>query len=182
MKITVRNIARIIFGNICFLVLTFFIISAFLNFYMNIMDFRVNNMCVKQKISEVNVMENASKITFGAVVLLLLVAIVLSAISVSVGFSIKNSVKAAGKNNVTEDVPANANVDGTSSTAGEKKAIYRVCSESGTVVVKNAVGKTVKTLDIRLSFLPEADRAALEKGIDIFTDGELSALIADYTR
>ena len=49
-------------------------------------------------------MENASKITFGAVVLLLLVAIVLSAISVSVGFSIKNSVKAAGKNNVTEDV------------------------------------------------------------------------------
>ena len=63
-------------------------------------------------------MENASKITFGAVVLLLLVAIVLSAISVSVGFSIKNSVKAAGKNNVTEDVPANANVDGTSSTAG----------------------------------------------------------------
>ena len=149
---------------------------------MNIMDFRVNNMCVKQKISEVNVMENASKITFGAVVLLLLVAIVLSAISVSVGFSIKNSVKAAGKNNVTEDVPANANVVGTSSTAGEKKAIYRVCSESGTVVVKNAAGKTVKTLDIRLSFLPEADRAALEKGIDIFTDGELSALIADYTR
>ena len=48
--------------------------------------------------------------------------------------------------------------------------------------MKNAAGKTVKTLDVRLSFLPEEDRAALEKGIDIFTEGELSALIADYTR
>ena len=38
-------------------------------------------------------MENANKITFGAVVLLLLTAVILSAISVSVGCSIKNSVK-----------------------------------------------------------------------------------------
>ena len=147
---------------------------------MNIMDFWVNNMCMKQKISEVNVMENASKITFGAVVLLLLIAVVLSAISVSVGLSLKNSGQ-VGKNENTDDIAANATV-GTSSVTEEKKAIYKVCSENGVVTVKNAAGNTVKTLDVRTSFLPEADRAALEKGIDIFTEGELSALIADYSR
>lgn len=127
-----------------------------------------------------NVMENASKITFGAVVLLLLIAVVLSAISVSVGLSLKNSGQ-VGKNQNTDDIAANATVD-TSGIPEEKKAIYKVCSEDGVIIVKNAAGNTVKTLDVRTSFLPEADRAALEKGIDIFTEGELSAILADYSR
>lgn len=130
-----------------------------------------------------NVMENANKITFGAVVLLLLTAVILSAISVSVGCSIKNSVK-LGSNKDTADIPVNANVDENTATepTKEKKVICRIVSENGFVAVKNTNGKIIRKSDIRTAFLPQSDREELEKGIDIYDESELNLLLADYGR
>ncbi len=127
-------------------------------------------------------MENAtSKITFGAVVMLLIIAVVLSAISVSVCFSIKNSVT-AGKEENTEDIPVIAPVDGTTSSENTKKLLYRVCDVDGVITVKNSSGSIVRTLDVRTAFLPEEDQKALRDGIEIFSESELTELIGDYAK
>ena len=127
-------------------------------------------------------MENAtSKITFGAVVMLLIIAVVLSAISVSVCFSIKNSVT-AGKEENTEDIPVIAPGDGTTSSENTKKLLYRVCDVDGVITVKNSSGSIVRTLDIRTAFLPEEDQKALRDGIEIFSESELTELIGDYAQ
>ena len=127
-------------------------------------------------------MENAtSKITFGAVVMLLIIAVVLSAISVSVCFSIKNSVT-AGKEENTEDIPVIAPGDGTTSSENTKKLLYRVCDVDCVITVKNSSGSIVRTLDVRTAFLPEEDQKALRDGIEIFSESELTELIGDYAQ
>ena len=127
-------------------------------------------------------MENAtSKITFGAVVMLLIIAVVLSAISVSVCFSIKNSVT-AGKEENTEDIPEINPGDGTTSSENTKKLLYRVCDVDGVITVKNSSGSIVRTLDVRTAFLPEEDQKALRDGIEIFSESELTELIGDYAQ
>ena len=127
-------------------------------------------------------MENAtSKITFGAVVMLLIIAVVLSAISVSVCFSIKNSVT-AGKEENTEDIPVIAPGGGTTSSENTKKLLYRVCDVDGVITVKNSSGSIVRTLDVRTAFLPEEDQKALRDGIEIFSESELTELIGDYAQ
>lgn len=127
-------------------------------------------------------MENAtSKITFGAVVMLLIIAVVLSAISVSVCFSIKNSVT-AGKEENAEDIPVIAPGDGTTSSENTKKLLYRVCDVDGVITVKNSSGSIVRTLDVRTAFLPEEDQKALRDGIEIFSESELTELIGDYAQ
>ena len=127
-------------------------------------------------------MENAtSKITFGAVVMLLIIAVVLSAISVSVCFSIKDSVT-AGKEENTEDIPGIAPGDGTTSSENTKKLLYRVCDVDGVRTVKNSSGSIVRTLDVRTAFLPEEDQKALRDGIEIFSESELTELIGDYAQ
>ena len=127
-------------------------------------------------------MENAtSKITFGAVVMLLIIAVVLSAISVSVCFSIKNSVT-AGKEENMEDIPVIAPGDGTTSSENTKKLLYRVCDVDGVITVKNSSGSIVRTLDVRTAFLPEEDQKALRDGIEIFSESELTELIGDYAQ
>ena len=127
-------------------------------------------------------MENAtSKITFGAVVMLLIIAVVLSAISVSVCFSIKNSVT-AGKEENTEDIPVIDPGDGTTSSENTKKLLYRVCDVDGVITVKNSSGSIVRTLDVRTAFLPEEDQKALRDGIEIFSESELTELIGDYAQ
>ncbi len=127
-------------------------------------------------------MENAtSKITFGAVVMLLIIAVVLSAISVSVCFSIKNSVT-AGKEENTEDISVIAPGDGTTSSENTKELLYRVCDVDGVITVKNSSGSIVRTLDVRTAFLPEEDQKALRDGIEIFSESELTELIGDYAQ
>ena len=127
-------------------------------------------------------MENAtSKITFGAVVMLLIIAVVLSAISVSVCFSIKNSVT-AGKEENTEDIPVIAPGDGTTSSENTKKLLYRVCDVDSVITVKNSSGSIVRTLDVRTAFLPEEDQKALRDCIEIFSESELTELVGDYAQ
>lgn len=119
------------------------------------------------------------KITFGAAVMLLIVAVVLSAISVSVCFSIRNSV-AAEKEENTADIPVIAPAEATTSSGNVKKLLYRVCEADGFIAVKNADGNIVRTLDVRTAFLPEEDREALREGIEVFSESELTELIGDY--
>lgn len=127
-------------------------------------------------------MENATgKITFGAVVMLLIIAVVLSAISVSVCFSIKNSV-VAGKEENTKDIPVIASGDGTTSSENTKKLRYTMCDVDGVITVKSSDGSIVRTLDVRTAFLPEEDKKALKNGIEIFSESELAELIGDYAQ
>ncbi len=127
------------------------------------------------------VMENNAlgKATLGAVVMLLIVAVVLSAISVSVCFSIRNSV-AAEKEENTEYIPVIAPAGETTSSGNVKKLLYRVCEADGFIAIKNADGNIVRTLDVRTAFLPEEDREALKAGIEVFSESELTELIGDY--
>ena len=125
-------------------------------------------------------METTNRFAAGMIALLSIIAVVLAVITMSVCFSIKAAVEAnsGGK----EDAVAAAATDGKApdGTTESKKALYRVISDNGTIAVKDGEGKTTRTLNVPVAFLPESDREALRNGIEIFSEAELEALIQDY--
>lgn len=56
---------------------------------------------------------------------------------------------------------------------------YTVTSENGYVAVREESGETVQT-EVRVSMLPEADRARLETGIECGDERELAKVMEGY--
>lgn len=125
-------------------------------------------------------METSNKFSYGALLFLLVLTMLLSVITMSVCFSIKGAIPAESGGG---DVPAVAKVDGTTSstesTTTAKSSLYILCEEEGAIVVKSG-GETLRTLGTPAAFLPEADRALLAAGIEIESDEQLAAAIQDY--
>ena len=56
---------------------------------------------------------------------------------------------------------------------------YTITSENGYVVVREESGETVRT-EVRVSMLPEADRARLENGIECGDERELAKVMENF--
>lgn len=125
-------------------------------------------------------METSNKFSYGALLFLLVLTMLLSVITMSVCFSIKGTIPT---DTGGDDVPAAAKVGGTTSSAEStttaKTSMYMICEEDGAIVVKSG-GETVRTLSTPAAFLPEKDRELLAAGIGIESDEALIAAIQDY--
>lgn len=124
-------------------------------------------------------METTNKFTLGILFFLLLFVIVLSVITMSVCFSIKDGI-AVQAEQTSGGLPANADVDDKPSDA--KTAIYVLCESEGIIAVKDANGEIVRTVNSYTAFMPEADREALKAGIPVYSEAELASLIEDLTK
>ena len=59
--------------------------------------------------------------------------------------------------------------------------LYTVTISDGWVVIRNGEGNLFETLDVCAFTLPEADQAALEKGITLYSEEALLSILEDYT-
>lgn len=137
-------------------------------------------MCDQYNMARGGKMETANRFAAGMIALLSVVAVIIAVITMSVCFSIKATVEAsAGK---PDDAVAAAATDKTATkNDGEtKKALYKLISEDGVIAVKDADGKTVRTLVTQVKFLTDNDRELLNRGIEVFSDEELETLVQDY--
>ena len=125
-------------------------------------------------------METTNRFAAGMIALLSIIAVILAVITMSVCFSIKAAIEAGVDSKDDAVAAAATNKDTPESTTENKKVLYKLISEDGVISVKDGDGKTFRTLNVPTAFLPEADRDALEKGIEVFSESELNALIEDY--
>ncbi len=151
------------------------------------MDFCVNNMCKKYDRFEVMRMDNGSKIQTGIFGFVTLAVLVLSIITMTVCFSLRSDLRQLKAPEQTDDgvlVNGTPETDGTTTGVSEvpedRRPIYVMKIDGGSVVVVNGEGEVVRTVNEYAAFLPADDIAALTAGIEVYTEEELSALIEDF--
>jgi|GEM_PF-1674513 hypothetical protein len=131
-------------------------------------------------------MENGSKIQTGIFGFVTLAVLVLSIITMAVCFSLQADLKELAAPTGPDDAvlvngtPGNDGTTGASEDPEDKKPIYVMKIDGGSVVVVDAEGNLVRTVNNYAAFLPADDVKALSDGIGVYTEEELTALIEDF--
>ena len=107
-------------------------------------------------------------------------ALVISCIAIAICLGIRVDIKttAPGSSKEAEAVKVDDVVEAVKTE--EKTPKYKAEIENGYVVVRDADGAVVKTLNTPVRFMTDSDREYFAAGVEIFTDDELSALCDDF--
>ena len=69
----------------------------------------------------------------------------------------------------------------TSTAEITKAEIYTVRTHMGVIGIFNSGGELIRTIDVYIKVLPEADRRMLEEGFEVVGKQQLNSIIEDYT-